>query len=510
MPEAKGIRAMTSKARELTSDQREVFLNSALNGKETQTLEVKRVSGKMVGKALETVCAFANTLGGDLFLGVEDAQKARGKDRLYGIDENPEAVDELLRKLETQFRPKIEGIVIERISCVLRDGHPGCLLLLRVPRSDKVHSIVGDGAWMRGEASNREMSADEIVDLSYQRGVRSAESEPVDVDFDLLKTDAWRLFLRGRGLSDTGIPDQLYRIGLAQKFGSELRPVRAAVLLFADYPGALLAASQTRADVRVFHYRGNAIAASEVPNLIKPPKTLSGPIYQLIAQTHAYVLDSLTEGLTLVASGFKTLHRYPERVIREAITNALIHRDYRLNQDVHIRIFDNRIEIVSPGLFPGKISAATIQNAGSFARNPLIASHLREFPDPPNVDAGEGVRMMFHLMQVGNLYPPQYREFRNQTQQTITVTLLNEERPPVWTQVSDWIDRNGPIGNGDLRQIAELDTLSASKLLKRWVEQGLLEHNATQGKRNRVYYKPSVTDEASARRLLSTASDNKR
>lgn len=475
---------------------------------ESHVLETKRVSGKMVGKALETVCAFANTQGGWLVLGVEDFGKAQGVGRLYGIGENPEAVDELMRKLKTHHLPAIEGIQAFRLFCTLGDGTQGQLVALKVPASDKVHSILDDGTWTRGQASNREMNASEITELSYRRGVRSAESEPVDVDFELLDTDTWRLFLRARGLASTGIADQLYRIGLAKRIGDELRPLRAAVLLFADFPGALLAATGTRADVRVFHYKGSAILSGEVPNLKKPPKTLSGSLYRLIEQTHAYVLNELSDGLTLAASGFRTVHRYPERVIKEAITNALIHRDYRLNRDVQVRIFDNRIEVISPGLFPGRITVATIQKAGSFARNALIASNLREFPEPPNVDAGEGVRMMFSAMRVNNLFPPIYREIRDQAQEAIMVTLLNEERPPMWEQVSDWMDRNGSIGNSDLCQIAGLDTLKASKLLKRWVDQGLLEPDPSRAKRNMVYFKPVASDDNSPG-LLSYLLDNK-
>jgi len=299
-----------------------------------------------------------------------------------------------------------------------------------------------------------------------------------------------------------GLPDQLFRAGLAKKQDGELRPTRAAVLLFADQPGALLASTGTRADVRVFHYQGNQIGEGAVPNLKKPPKTLSGPLYRLIAKTHAYLLEELAEGLTLAASGFRTVHRYPERVLKEAVTNALIHRDYRLNRDVVVYIFDNRIEVSSPGSFPGRITPATIQNAGSFARNPLLASNLREFPEPPNVDAGEGVRMMFSLMREENLYPPQYRELRGQAQEAVSVVLFNEERPPIWEQVSDWMDRHGPIGNGDLRKIARLDTLKASKQLKSWVEQGLLVSDQARGKRNMLYRKPTSDDFAAAPDLM--------
>lgn len=465
------------------------MLDGVLSQAETNGLETKRVSGKMVGKALETICAFANTQGGWLVLGVEDAVKATGRDRLFGIDENPEAVDELLRKVATHHQPLIEGIKGVRFETVLRDGTTGTIVALHVPSSDKVHSVLDGGTWKRGQASNRIMNASEVTELSYQRGVRSAESEPVDVDFDLLDTETWRLFLRGRGLASTGLADQLYRIGLAKKVNGALQPLRAAVLLFADQPGALLAASGSRADVRVFHYKGTQIEATEVPNLKKSPKTFSGALYRLIEQTHAYVMDELADGLTLAKSGFRTVHRYPERVIKEAITNAVIHRDYRLNRDIQIRIFDNRIEVVSPGLLPGRITPATIHRAGSFSRNLLLASNLREFPEPPNVDAGEGVRMMFSVMRANDLYPPQYRELREQAQGAVMVTMLNEERPPIWEQVSDWMDRHGPISNSQLCAMSGLDTLKASKLLKRWVDQGLLKPDETKAKRNMVYLK---------------------
>ena len=79
-------------------------------------------------------------------------------------------------------------------------------------------------------------------------------------------------------------------------------------------------------------------------------------------------------------------------MVKEAIVNAVIHRDYRLNRDIFIRIFDDRIEVESPGVFPGSITPANIGRAGSKPRNPLIAQNLREFTVAPNIDAGEGSR----------------------------------------------------------------------------------------------------------------------
>ncbi len=73
------------------------------------------------------------------------------------------------------------------------------------------------------------------------------------------------------------------------------------------------------------------------------------------------VLDEFAQGPTLSSSGSKGMHVYPERVVKEAIVNAMIHRDYRLNCDIFIRIFDDRIKVKSPGPFPGNITPANIE-----------------------------------------------------------------------------------------------------------------------------------------------------
>lgn len=88
-----------------------------------------------------------------------------------------------------------------------------------------------------------------------------------------------------------------------------------------------------------------------MPNLRKVPLTICGPLIEQIDDAVKAVLRELEEGLTLTGSGFKTRHVYPERVVKEAIVNAVIHRDYRLNRDIFIRIFDDRIEVESQAPF---------------------------------------------------------------------------------------------------------------------------------------------------------------
>lgn len=477
-------------------------ITALLAATESRALEFKRISAKQKGM-LEATCAFANSDGGLLVIGLGDAKGLKPgtppESRLFGVEENIEAFDDFCRNVMHRFAPPITKLHWIRVPCTLHSGQPGHVVMLRVEKSDHVHSIVGNGTWTRMDASNRELSAAEIADLAYQRGVRSAETESVAVSLELLDTPVWRSFVASRGLRAGTQAEQLVRIGLADKVGEkgseQVLPRRAAVLLFAEEPGSLLAAFGGRADLRLMVYAGKERGTDALPNLRKPPKTIRGPLIEQIDLAVKAVLDELAQGLTLASSGFKTRHQYPERVVKEAIVNAVIHRDYRLNRDIVVRVFDDRIVVESPGLLPGSITASNIQYARSKARNPLIALNLREFAVPPNIDDGEGVRMMFGEMAAAQLYPPQYRQNTDTAVETLLLTLFNEDRPAVWTEVNDWVDRNGPIANADVCRIAEVDTLKASKMLRAWVDRGLLEPLPGRVRSNAAYRRPSQADE---------------
>ncbi|HEX6987810.1 MAG TPA: ATP-binding protein, partial [Planctomycetaceae bacterium] len=336
---------------------------------------------------------------------------------------------------------------------------------------------------------NKELTATEINDLCHARGVVSAETRLENVDFELLNTEHWRAYAEKRRLTRP-IDQAMFHIGLAKRNAQgELRPTRAAVLLFAEDPSGLLAG---KAAVRIFHYRGPQMSTDPNTNLVRTPVTIGGPLVRQIADARDAVIRELAGGVQFGPLGFEIVQRYPVRVIAEAITNAVIHRDYRLASDVIVRIFSDRIEVESPGLLVGPVTTANINKVGPHSRNPLIIQHLREFPNPPNLDAGEGVRMMFGTMREAGLYPPVYFTRPRIDREAVVVHILNNHRPTVWEQVSRYIDQHGTIGNSEVRQLLDTtDTLGVSKLLKHWVDQGLLVvANPEAGRNVRRYTKP--------------------
>jgi ATP-dependent DNA helicase RecG len=103
---------------------------------------------------------------------------------------------------------------------------------------------------------------------------------------------------------------------------------------------------------------------------------------------------------------------YPEETLHEKITNAVLHRDYSIASDIHIRIYDNRIEIESPGKLPGHVTPANILSEQS-ARNPKIVRLINKFPIPPNKDVGEGLNTAFEAMKRLRLKQPEIEEKDN-------------------------------------------------------------------------------------------------
>lgn len=79
-----------------------------------------------------------------------------------------------------------------------------------------------------------------------------------------------------------------------------------------------------------------------------------------------------------------------EWAFQEAVTNALIHRNYFVQDDIQVRFFDDRVEVESPGTYPGYITVENIRTE-RFARNPLILRTLNRFQTTPNLDISEGV-----------------------------------------------------------------------------------------------------------------------
>ncbi len=460
---------------------------------ETRIIEFKRLGSRNEGvdRTLESIVAMANTDGGLIILGVDDPTKTKlkGLDRVYGIEENIDLFDEIGRGVR-KILPPISNIwPPEFINIPEKKVRVG---LLVVPKITDCFRSYENHVYVRLERGNKRLSPQEIVHFSYVKGFERADNELVDVDISLLETelfDAWR---GKRKIENENIIKILEKTGLARKEKGKVKPTRAAVLLFADYPNDLM---DTKCTIRILQFEGNIETVSETLNVVGTPITINGPAIKQIKEAGETVLGLLRSGLR-VSGGFITKYRIPERAVLEAITNAVIHRDYHTKKDIEIKIFEDRVEIQSPGLLPFNITPSNIgiERAHGY-RNDLLVKHLRDFPQPPNLDQNEGIRAMRAVMRGANLFPPIFYTYPF-LQDAIRVVLFNETAPNEWDKISDYLNKNKYISNKEARTILSKDLSTVSKLFGKWVKQGVLTKITprTGAKRNVKYRLPS-TDE---------------
>ena len=439
---------------------------------ETQTIEFKRLrSERIVSRIIETIVAMTNTDGGVIVLGVNDPEviDTKGFDRIFGIEENLENFDSVGREIQ-RIIPPLASIWPPDKILVKEVGKTVALVF--IPKATESFRSINNHVYIRLEKSNKLLTPQEVIKFSYAKGFEKADKELIEVDFNLLNSSEFKQWKDNRKIEDADIRVVLEKTGLARKNNEgRLLPTRAAILLFAEFPNDLM---ETKCAVRVFQYTGTIETIGETPNLIGTPKNINGPVAKQIQGAHEYVLTLLRSGIK-IPSGFTTQYQIPERAIKEAITNAIIHRDYYIKRDVEIKIFEDRVEIENPGLFPYNITRANIGlvRADGY-RNDLLVKHLREFPSPPNLDQSEGVKAMRSEMKAQNLYPPIFWTYPN-LQDAVRVILLNEQIVTEWEKVSFYLEKNKYITNEEARNITGVvQRDKMAKILKNWTKHGLL------------------------------------
>lgn len=247
----------------------------------------------------------------------------------------------------------------------------------------------------------------------------------------------------------TGEPEEWLR---KQFLLVDTQPTVASVLLFSDSPQALL---PKRSAVKILRYQTKAEAERDY--LVGNPETIEGPIYHLIYNA----VDRVREIIESIEKmGSKGLERvsYPQEALHEILTNAVLHRDYSVASDVQVRIFDNRIEIESPGRLPGHVTIGNIAKT-QFARNPRIVRVVNKFKNPPNKDVGEGINTAFEAMEKIRLKKPEFQV----TESSLIVTLKHESLASPEQIVLEYLKHNEEITNQIARDLTGIKSENTMK-----------------------------------------------
>ncbi len=414
----------------------------------------------------ETLVALANSDGGTILIGVDEAGRTTGQ--AYADE-----VEEVLRAALRECRPPV---VVRWHQAAAEEGLAFAIV---VPRSSELHSLTDGRVLVRAGTENRPLGGEQIRQLAATKSTADFESEAApgaqreDFDDEVIAefVSKWQ---ERRHREWTGpVDDLLLEVGALNEKG---QPTVTGVLLFARNPQAFLPQS----GLTFVKFVGTLPRSETGQPGYGRREEIGGPLARIIQRTWEVVGEEMRIGAVVKGLEREERTEYPISAVREALVNAVAHRDYRLGgRRIEVRMFSDRMEIVSPGGLPGFITVDNIVEE-HFSRNPRVVSGLYQWGYIEEL--GLGVDLMIEEMVRAGHPPPKFKD----TPYTFTVTLYNvrERAPqPSWTRTMNerqakaltYVQEVGRITNREYRDLCPDVTAETLRLdLVDLVDRGIL------------------------------------
>ncbi|MCS7220640.1 MAG: ATP-binding protein [Anaerolineae bacterium] len=338
----------------------------------------------------ETMVAFANTDGGTILVGL--TPEGRRAENLLS-----EEVEGGLRQALALCRPP----VVTEWEQIEVPG--GFVVSIRVPRSTELHALADGRVLVRSGAENRPLSGDAIRQLAATKSSGEFEAEPVpgatraDLDDEII--DEY-LTLRAERQRRSITQDREEILRQIAAVTAEGQPTVSGLLLFGREPQVFL----PQAGIVFVKFLGKEPRGPGGLPGYGRREEISGPLPRMIERAWRVILEEMR--VEAVVRGLKREERteYPPFAVREALINAVCHRDYRLTgRRIEIRMFDDRLEVQSPGGLPGYITLDNIVEE-HFSRNPRIVHGLFQWGFIEELGLGID-RMIEAMVQAGHPQP---------------------------------------------------------------------------------------------------------
>ncbi len=414
----------------------------------------------------ECLVALANSSGGLIVLGLDE----RGELVEEILTEDAESV---LQRAIVRCRPPVVGIW-QTIPTAA-----GSLIGVRVRRSDDLHTLDDGRILMRSGRTNRPLSGDEVTDLAAGRTVGDFEEEVVpgatraDFDEEILQEYLDRREERGSVLVGSRA-DLLFEIGALTGEGL---PTVAGILLFGKNPQVFLPQSGV---VFVRFPNSEPVVDQGLAGYGRRDE-IKGPLPRVIDRLWNIVWDEMRVGAVVNQLSRTEVPEYPPLAVREALINAICHRDYRIKgRRIEVRMYSDRLEIISPGGLPGYMTLENLVEE-HFSRNPRLVSGLYQWGYIEEL--GLGIDLMIEQMVQAGHEPPAFRD----TGYAFTVTLSNQPGgktpPPTWTRSMNerqaraltFVREHGSITNSEYQRLCgDVSAETLRRDLADLVERGAL------------------------------------
>ncbi len=433
--------------------------------REGQQLELKR---QWTDRALEDIAAFANTDGGRLLIGVEDSGTVVG---FSGKDADVQRISNVIHG-RLGLTPRIHVQEINDLPVLVIEVEPTQGI---IPCNGRYLCRVG--------STNRDFSPQELANHMLRRSGQSWDSLPSSWGMERcdLKTIETFVSLAKPRLpqADASVPELLLQnLGILR----EGKLTNAGVLLFGSRPQEYF--TQAMVPVGVFRSPVDIVDSHDLEgNLFQQVETAMERFRRLLTVR----FDTSVSEPSLAGIRRREIWEYPLEALREAVINAVIHRDYLSTGHVQVRLYDDRLEVWSPGTLPPNLTPDALRGPhGSFPRNPALA---RVFYFSGLIEQwGSGTLKILRLCEEQKLPEPLFENLGP----TFRVTFLKDPYAPERLQAMGlnerqikavlYVKEQGSITNTAYQGLVKVSKRTSSRDLEDMVVRGILERLGRTGK----------------------------
>lgn len=449
---------------EITDEQKNKILTLSEN--HFNDLKSKDISPASLTK---TISAFSNSVGGDLYIGIDEREENSIKIRTWrGFIDEEEANGHI--QIFEQLFPIGDYYSYTFLS---NSSSSGLILQASVKKNLHIVKASNNFIYKRRSAQNLKLTTEaELKRLELDKGLASFEDITLNIPLETV-TDSLIIYEFMIEVVPTIEPLPWLKKQLLIRNN---HPTVAATLLYSDLPQAAL---PKQSGIKVYRYKTKAEEGTR-ETLVFDPISIEGPIYTQVYEAVKTTKRIIEEEKVLRETGLEEL-QYPDKALHEIVTNAVLHRDYSLASDIHIRVFDNRVEVLSPGSLPGHVTETNILNE-QFARNGNLVRLVNKFPNPPNKDVGEGLNTAFNEISDLRLKKPVIKELEN----AVLVTISHEPLASPEKIIMEYLETYDEIHNSTARELTGVRTPDSMKsVFYKLQEKGLIEINPDPTKKGR-------------------------
>jgi ATP-dependent DNA helicase RecG len=416
-------------------------------------------------EVIETAAAFANTNGGVILIGVSDQREIRG------ITVGKETLRDVSNRISQATEPR----VVLEIESVDMEGKS--VLLIRIAECRIKPISVKGVCYRRVGNSNRVMSPQEIAQMHLNTVGQSWDQLLVTsagIDDIADKKVEWYLTRRETTRNVAKPQDMSLTVLLRNIDGlsDEETPTHAGILFFGKYPQRFF----QNAQLRVVRFKGTSVTHPVIDRL-----DCSGALWEMVDAAEEFIRKNIRLLSLRTSKSFQRDDKfeYPLAALREAIINALIHRNYQKHSDVRVFIFDNRVEIINPGTFPEGVSPDAPVHEPV---NPILSQFMYDVGFIERY--GSGIKMMHRLCREWGNKEPRYELhpletkiiFDSPIQESTFIEIddISEQLNERQRNALFHVEKNGQIATKEYVEINHVSRRVAYEELRDMTDKGLL------------------------------------